>query len=152
MIRRAHENTTAPTLTSAQEADMEHLTKAQIETLTLQLKERMRTLAARVREELEASDTQHYRDLAGAVTDTADEALASALVDVDTAIIDRHVVELRDIEAARERITKQTYGLCVECGDEVDYQRLAVYPTAKRCLRCQQQRERTYAQPGRPSL
>ena len=59
---------------------------------------------------------------------------------------------LRDIEAARERIKKQTYGLCVDCGDEVDYKRLAVYPTAKRCMRCQQQRERTYAQPGRPSL
>lgn len=131
---------------------MKHLTPPQVETLKRQLDERTRSLAARVREELTASDSQHYRDLAGVVTDTADEALASALVDVDTAIIDRHVVELRDIEAARERIKKQTYGLCVDCGDEVDYKRLAVYPTAKRCVRCQQQRERTYAQPGRPSL
>jgi len=131
---------------------MKHLTSTQIEALTLQLNERTRALAARVREELAASDSQHYRDLAGAVTDTADEALASALVDVDTAIIDRHVIELRDIEAARERMRKQTFGSCIDCGDDVAYERLAVYPTAKRCLRCQQQRERTYAQPGRPSL
>jgi RNA polymerase-binding transcription factor DksA len=131
---------------------MKHLTEPQIEELTLRLTERTRFLAARVREELAASDTQHYRDLAGSVTDTADEALASALVDVDTEIIDRHVVELRDIDAARERMNKETYGICVDCGDAVAYERLAVYPTAKRCVRCQQLRERLYARPGRPMM
>ena len=131
---------------------MKHLTERQIEELTLRLTGRTRFLAARVREELAASDTQHYRDLAGAVTDTADEALASALVDVDTEIIDRHIIELRDIEAAHERMKKATYGICIDCGDEVAYERLAVYPTAKRCVRCQQQRERTYAQQSRPTL
>jgi len=79
---------------------MKHLTERQIEELTLRLTERTRALGARVREELAASDTQHYRDLADSVTDTADEALASVLVDVDTKIIDRHVIELRGIEAA----------------------------------------------------
>lgn len=131
---------------------MKHLTERQVEELTLRLTDRTRFLAARVREELAASDTQHYRDLAGAVTDTADEALASALVDVDTEIIDRHIIELRDIEAAHERMKQQTYGICIDCGDDVDYERLAVYPTAKRCVRCQQQRERVYAHPGRPTL
>ena len=131
---------------------MKHLTERQVEELTLRLTDRTRFLAARVREELAASDTQHYRDLAGAVTDTADEALASALVDVDTEIIDRHIIELRDIEAAHERMKQHTYGICIDCGDDVDYERLAVYPTAKRCVRCQQQRERVYAHPGRPTL
>ena len=131
---------------------MKHLTKRQVEDLTLKLTDRTRALAARVREELAASDTQHYRDLAGAVTDTADEALASALVDLDTAIIDRHIIELRDIEAAHERMKKATYGICIDCGDEVAYERLAVYPTAKRCVRCQQQREHTYAHRGRATL
>jgi RNA polymerase-binding transcription factor DksA len=131
---------------------MKHLTEQQIEELTLRLTERTRFLAARVREELAASDTQHYRDLAGSVTDTADEALASALVDVDTEIIDRHVVELRDIDAARERMKIETYGVCIDCGDAVAYERLAAYPSAKRCVRCQQQRERLYPRPGRPVM
>jgi RNA polymerase-binding transcription factor DksA len=131
---------------------MKHLTEHQIQELTAALAARTRVLAAQVREQLAASDRQHYRDLAGAVTDTADEALASALVDVDTALIDRHVAELRDIEAARGRIEKETYGICIDCGDSVSYERLAAYPTAKRCLRCQQVREHAYAQPGRPTL
>ena len=131
---------------------MTHLTQRQLEELTLRLTDRTRLLAARVREELAASDTQHYRDLAGAVTDTADAALASALVDVDTEIIDRHIIELRDIEAAHQRMKNATYGICSDCGEEVAYQRLVVYPTAKRCVRCQQKHERTYAQQGRPRL
>jgi RNA polymerase-binding transcription factor DksA len=131
---------------------MKHLNQRQIWDLTLQLSQRTAYLAARVREELAASDRQHYRDLAGAVTDTADEALASALVDVDTEIIDRHILELRDIEAARVRLKNETYGVCIDCGDAVPYERLAAYPTAKRCVRCQQQRERVYAHPGRPTL
>lgn len=129
---------------------MKHLTEQQIEALTVGLANRTRFLAARVREALAASDTQHYRDIAGSVTDTADEALASALVDVDTEIIDRHVIELRDIEAARDRMKHSSYGICIDCGDAVAYERLAVYPTAKRCVVCQQQRERLYARPGRP--
>ena len=131
---------------------MKHLTERQIEELTMRLTERTRALGARVREELAASDTQHYRDLAGAVTDTADEALASALVDVDTEIIDRHVIELRDIEATRERMKKETYGICIDCGDAVAYERLVAYPTAKRCVRCQQQFEHDHPRRGRPRL
>jgi len=131
---------------------MKHLNGRQIDELTMQLNGRTRALGARVREELAASDMQHHRDLAGVVTDTADEALASALVDFDTAIIDRQVAELRDIETARERMTKGTYGICIDCGDAVAYERLVAYPTAKRCVRCQQQRERGYAHQGTPKL
>lgn len=131
---------------------MKHLTPRQIDELKAQLTARTRDLATRVREELAASQNQHYRDLAGMVTDTADEALARALVDVDTAIIDRHIVELRDIEAARERLSQGTYGICIDCDEAVVFERLAAYPTAKRCVRCQQQREHGYAHQSTPRL
>ncbi len=131
---------------------MEHLTAHEIDQLRSAMAERTRALAAQVREALAASDVQHYRDLAGAVTDTADEALASALVDVDTALIDRHVEALRDIEAARIRLQEGTYGICIDCADGVPYERLAAYPTAKRCLRCQERREHVYAHRATPTL
>ena len=54
--------------------------------------------------------------------------------------------------AAREHMKNATYGICIDCGDAVAYERLAAYPTAKRCLGCQQQRERTYAHQGTPRL
>lgn len=131
---------------------MKHLTRQQLEELTSRMAARTRFLAAQVREELAASDTQHHRDLSGAVADTADDALANALVDVDAAFIDRHVIELRDIDAARERMKREIFGICIDCGDAVAYERLAAYPTAKRCVTCQQKRERAYAHAGTPSL
>ena len=131
---------------------MKHLTARQIEALTALMQERTRFLAARIREELLASDQQHYRDLAGSVTDTADEALASTIIDMDTEIADRHVTELLDINAAHARIKNKTYGICMDCGDTVVYERLAAYPTAKRCVGCQQQHEHDHPRPGRPRL
>lgn len=131
---------------------MKHLTQQQIEVLTRQLAERTRVLAQQVREELAASDTQHYRDLAGAVTDTADESLARELVDVDAAFMDRHINELREIDAARARMNSGEYAVCGHCGEPVAYERLMAYPIARLCVTCQQQREQTYAHPGTPSL
>ena len=83
---------------------MNHLSKAQLERLATQLRSRTRELAVRIRDELAASESQHYRDLAGSVTDTADEALARSLVDLDAALVDRHVTELRDIEIGRAHV------------------------------------------------
>ena len=71
---------------------------------------------------------------------------------MDAAFIDRHISKLRDIEAARGRMQKGAYGICIDCGDAVAYGCLAVYPTAKRCVRCQQQRERAYAHESTQTL
>ncbi len=131
---------------------MNHLSKAQLERLATQLRSRTRELAVRIRDELAASESQHYRDLAGSVTDTADEALARSLVDLDAALVDRHVTELRDIDAAQERIKKGLYGTCIDCSDDVAYERLSAYPTAKRCAHCQQLREHRFAHQATPSL
>jgi RNA polymerase-binding protein DksA len=131
---------------------MTRLTSHQIEDLSARLARRVFELKEEIRAELMQSDLQHYRDLAGQVSDAADESVASMLVDIDAAIIDRHVRELRDIEAARQRINDGSYGLCAECGATVAYQRLAVYPTAKRCRNCQEQREKIYEHQDTPSL
>ena len=37
------------------------------------------------------------------------------------------------------------YGVCIDCGTAIDFKRLEAYPTAKRCIACQQRRERTRA-------
>ena len=43
-------------------------------------------------------------------------------------------------------------GVCIDCGDDVAFARLQAYPTAKRCIVCQEKREREYAQEGRPKM
>ena len=47
------------------------------------------------------------------------------------------------------RIAAGSYGTCVDCEEPIPHPRLAAYPTAKRCLRCQQIRETARASAGR---
>lgn len=53
----------------------------------------------------------------------------------------------RDDTLAAHRLrhgpTTPNPGICVVCGDLIAPKRLAAYPTARRCLNCQKQYERT---------
>jgi RNA polymerase-binding protein DksA len=49
---------------------------------------------------------------------------------------------LRQVEHALRRFEKGTYGICEECGQEIDPERLAVLPYATLCLNCAERRAR----------
>ena len=132
---------------------MAALNTSQLEQLTRKLKQDYQRLLGEVREELENSGDQHRIDLLNSEPgDTGDESLANALSDFNLAILDRHIDGIRDIEAALQRIREGSYGVCVDCGDDVGFTRLRAYPTAKRCIVCQEQREKQYAQEGHPKM
>jgi len=77
--------------------------------------------------------------------DSSDEALLDTLSATDEALIRQNLQDVRDIAAARQRIAAGTYGECIDCGDEIVYERLLAYPTAKRCIKCQREHERLKA-------
>lgn len=131
---------------------MKHLKHSQIAHLDRLLEQRVLELRRDIREALLQSDEQHHRDLAGMVGDTGDEAVANALADIGAAIIDRHVNELREVQASRAQMGAGTYGICADCGDGITYERLCVSPTATRCARCAPLHERTHAHEGTPTL
>lgn len=129
------------------------LSQSQLLRLTEWLDQRHASLLAQVRDELEHSENQQYIELVDRVpADIGDQSVGDALADLNLAIIDRHVQELRDIEATRTRIADRTFGVCINCGDEIAFERLLAYPTAKRCVVCQRQHEKTYAHEGTPTL
>jgi RNA polymerase-binding protein DksA len=129
------------------------LTKAQRSKLERKLATLHESLLEEVRDALGKSENQQYVELIDrAPADSGDQATGAALADLNLAIIDRHVREIRDIEATRTRIDNGSFGSCVDCGGEIVFERLLAYPTAKRCLVCQQQHEKTYAHEGNPSL
>jgi DnaK suppressor protein len=131
---------------------MAQMTKQQLKALARQLDKRYAQLREEVQSTLERSGEQSYIELAGRVRDVGDDSVARLFADIDAAIVDRSIQEVRDIEAARERIASGSFGVCQDCGNEIEYLRLKVYPTAKRCIICQQQREKTYACAATPSL
>jgi RNA polymerase-binding transcription factor DksA len=117
---------------------------------------KLRARAAVLREEIRTallrSDSEPYVQLAGLVHDAADEAIADLLVDVALADITRDVEECRDIEGALTRIATRAFGTCIACREPVALERLEAYPTAKRCLACQQLHDRRFAVPPAPTL
>ncbi|MBK7250526.1 MAG: TraR/DksA C4-type zinc finger protein [Gammaproteobacteria bacterium] len=94
---------------------------------------------------------ERYRDerrqevLAGRAADRLDEALAEIALSETYAIVRQDIEDVRDIAAARRRIAAGTYGNCTDCDGEIAYARLQAYPTAKRCIRCQEEHERRKA-------
>jgi len=116
------------------------------------LDDRFYELWEEIRLELLESDDQHYIDLAGRVHDRGEESVADLLVDLQLASIDRHIQEIRDIEAALMHIAAGNYGMCIDCESSIAVDRLKAYPTAMRCQPCQVVYERLHAGRSGPSL
>jgi RNA polymerase-binding protein DksA len=97
--------------------------------------------------------TEHpIGDIAGEVADSGDDSVASLMTDLDHAEAQRRLDVVRDIDAALERIESGEYGICIDCGIDIDFERLAAFPTAKRCVDCQSRHEKTYAHGETPTL
>ena len=124
---------------------MKTLTEQQIASLKEWMAKRKGHLLDEIREVLERSGNAHHAELVGGVGDMGDEAAASLLRDISEAEVLRDIGEVRDIVAAEQRVVDGRYGLCIDCGEPVAYERLKAYPSAKRCMPCQQHREKTRA-------
>ena len=129
------------------------LTDTELSSLAERLQERHRIVLAVVREEIEQSDAREYGKLIGALPgDVGDQSVADTLADLNISIADRHITQLRAVEAALLRIRNGTYGTCIDCGAEIGFERLSAYPTAERCIQDQDRVERTYAHESTPTL
>ncbi|GCB02271.1 DnaK suppressor protein [Sulfuriferula multivorans] len=132
---------------------MTELTAQQTAQLDQVLTDRYQSLRNEVQEEMERTGNIQYVELMGRDPgDIGDESVADAVADLNLEIVDRQVKEMRDIESARRRIKAGSYGICMDCGADIGFDRLMAYPTAKRCLACQQQHDRVYAAEAHPSL
>jgi RNA polymerase-binding protein DksA len=87
------------------------------------------------------SKREDFLELAGAVHDAGEESVADLLEGISQATLNREVEELADTEAALRRISIGSYGVCIDCSDEIVRERLNAYPTAKRCITCQTRHE-----------
>lgn len=109
------------------------ITEEVLSGLRSQLQERQRRLRAELQDEKAApvrtqSDSQ---DIELSYANDQDQ-------EVDEELDERHLLELRDIEAALRRMQAGQYGICQDCGAAIDIKRLSAYPVARRCIKCKQ--------------
>lgn len=128
------------------------LSNEQLETLRRAIDDRCTVLAEELRGDAARLRAETYGELAGPVTDTADEAAADLLSDLGNAELSRDLAEMRALEQARTRLATDEFGMCPDCGSEIPFKRLSVQPAALRCIDCQRLREKTFAHPSESKL
>lgn len=128
------------------------LTAKQNDELRRRVEKRRAELLAELREDAARARDEPYSEHAGIAPDTGDESVATLIADLEQADMTRDLDELRAMDAAWQRIKDGSYGVCVDCGGEVGYERLKANPAAARCVSCQERHEKTYGGAPRPSL
>ncbi|TEU11542.1 MAG: conjugal transfer protein TraR [Anaerolineales bacterium] len=103
---------------------------------------KMRLEAERGRLLTELSQTNVVeRDNLGYGNHMADDATEAFEQAKDLALRQNLERLLKQVEDALKRFETGTYGLCEQCGKEIDPARLKALPYATLCLSCQQHRE-----------
>ena len=99
---------------------------------------------ARIRDQLLAKQTELARRLerlkenltGGRSADSQEQAQELENAEVVDALGNEARSEISKIARALDQIKNNTYGICIDCGRSIPPERLAVRPTATRCVDC----------------
>lgn len=93
------------------------------------LRRRRAYLTRSVHEIEESLDESPSKDFEERATEREGDEVMESLGNMDLS-------EIRQIDAALERIEEGIFGLCVACGDDISPERLEAVPHAARCRNC----------------
>lgn len=74
--------------------------------------------------------------------DPTDRASLEADRNFQLRVRDRERKLINKIETALRRIDDGTFGICLECGDEISEERLLARPFTEQCIHCKTEQER----------
>jgi RNA polymerase-binding transcription factor DksA len=123
---------------------MANFTEEQLIRLKAALHKRYLYLQKEIRNELAHTEDISDSELAEYINHIPD--------DIDTALVDRQINEMRELEMSMRYLSELEFGDCIDCGNEIGFERLLVYPSAQRCIQCQTQYEKSFPQESGPSL
>jgi DnaK suppressor protein len=91
--------------------------------------------------QLQLTKEQGLFDLIGASGDEVDISSIDVDREIDYTVVNIYNRRLLDIRKALDRIEREEYGYCEECGGKISAKRLEVIPFARYCLNCQSEIE-----------
>ena len=112
-------------------AGEEYMNEAQREHFS----ELLRAWKVELQQEVERT-VHHMRDDANNYADPADRATQEEEFALELRTRDRERKLIRKIDETLERIRKDDYGFCDQCGIEIGLRRLEARPTATLCIDC----------------
>lgn len=75
--------------------------------------------------------------------DEMDQVNAQKEQSLNVRLDQRNILFLKKVKEAKQKILDGTYGVCEECEDDISQKRLQARPTAKMCINCQEEKERS---------
>lgn len=125
---------------------MSHLKQEDLTNIRNALQMRREALLKQVAAALEESGQTQFSEVLGRASgDSSDEALAVTLGDISAARLDHEIRQLRELDAAMQRLESKDFGVCQDCGAPIPVARLIANPSSVRCIACQELHEKTYA-------
>lgn len=109
-------------------------------------------IVAHIRSRLEGADEPAAISLLAHLGQPDDMAQAAYLGDNEAALLGQEQALLHDIDSARVRLNEGVANVCEVCGEDIPDERLLAIPTARTCVRCQQEIESAGGQPRAPTM
>ena len=106
------------------------------------LMEKRKDLEKRIAEQIGEKISEDIKAKLGSTLDEGDLSSAEELRNIDFGILTMYSETLKDIREALDRLEKDVYGCCEECGQEIDRRRLEVMPFTRYCIDCQREHEK----------
>ena len=107
-----------------------------LQRLRRQLDERERELRTKIVDERNRVRDESLDQLDG-VGDIVDRAFVTTQVAMEHDLIERCMSQLEEIARTHDRIATGDIGICIDCGDAIEVERLRANPVASRCTECQ---------------
>jgi len=115
------------------------LRAATLERLKEKLLEKRRALINTVREK-RANNLEGGSD---GTQDIADQATTAYTKEFLLSISDTERQQLKQVDAALDKMRQKTYGQCERCSEPISEKRLEALPFARFCIACQKEEERS---------
>lgn len=112
------------------------------ETILAQLKENLLKEKKQIESDLEKiakpiTSSGDYETNFNNIGDDEDENASEVEEYTDNLALENNLEkQLKEVNEALEKMEKGTYGICENCNQEIDVERLKAYPAAKICIKC----------------
>lgn len=117
---------------------MEHLTETQIQALSDRLKKEQKELVGQLAALEKQTQPVSTEEESGRI------ARADAMQQQQMALAHKQRLQLRlnNIRTALDQVGEGDYGLCLECGDAIAFERLNIKPDSTVCVSCREEQEK----------
>ncbi len=120
---------------------MTALSQNQIQMFNERLTVRRNQLLDDVIERIRGEDSDSASHLEEQLTQKGEACVVDEIISLQLDYLEREIRQLHGVQSAKQRIKDGTYGICIDCQQEINPDRLELQPSATRCGPCQEHYE-----------